>query len=164
MKIHRFKCSELLNQEIMNFAEIHKFDTDEILVEQWKDWMENETIKSLVEQESIFLERHSYEIPIETKIFKSIKYYYIKKFLKSQSQTKSKSNEKEKPKENLKKEIHKLSPEIIKSIKDDLRHQFETNPEFKPAETYEKFKTVDDPLIKKSYKNQYYQMKNKKYI
>ena len=48
-------------------------------------------------------------------------------------------------------------------IKDDLTHQFKINPDFKPSETYELFKKNDDPLIKKSYKNQYYQMKNKLY-
>ena len=158
MKIHRFKCSHQLNEEIMNFSEIHKFDTDEILLEQWKDWME--TIKELVEQESNFLERHDYEIPIETKIFKSIKYYYIKKFLKKNANTNTPVN--------VNKVIIKLPPDILKAIKEHLADNFETNPDFKPSETYEKFKTLtlfdDMPLIKKCYKNQYYQMKNKKHI
>ena len=155
MKIHRFKCSKELNEEIMNFSQIHKFDTDEILAEQWIDWMD--TIKHLVERENTYLNRHDYELPIETKIFKSIKYYYIKKFLKTIV--------KDKPKP--KRDIKKVSNEIMKSIKANLETQFQLDPDFKPSETYEKFNitmNINDPLIKKSYKNQYYQMKNKRYL
>ena len=160
MKIHRFKCSKELNEEIMNFSEIHKFDTDEILAEQWTEWME--TIKHLVERESAYLSRYDYELPIETKIFKSIKYYYIKKFLKTKIK-----------KPYIKREIHNVSVEIMEAIKTDLKNHFDLDPDFKPALTYEKFKNnlldplddpLDDPLIKKSYKNQYYQMKNKRYL
>lgn len=149
MKIHRFKCSQELNQEIMNFSEIHKFDIDETLLEQFEGWLEQH--KYLVTREAEFLRRHEYEDPIETKIFKSIKYYYIKKFTK------------EPEKKKVKKKAQKIDPQMMQLIKDDLTRQFETNPEFKPSETYEVFKQNDDPLIKKSYKNQYYQMKNKLY-
>ena len=150
MKIHRFKCSETLNNEIMAFAEIHKFDTTDILKEQWTDWMETETIKDLVDQESTYLSRHDYDTPIHIKIFKSIKYYYIKKFLSIPVKKKKRESEPQ-----------RISNEIMADIKADLKHHFDKNPEFKPADTYELFKKIDDPLIKKSYKNQYYQMKNK---
>jgi len=149
MKIHRFKCSSELNQEIMNFSEIHKFDIDETLQEHFALWLEEN--KDLITRESEFLKRHEYDDPIETKIFKSIKYYYIKKF----------TREPEKKKE--KKKAEKIDPAIMQLIKTDLEQQFQTNPNFKPSETYEKFKRNDDPFIKKSYKNQYYQMKNKIY-
>jgi hypothetical protein len=149
MKIHRFKCSAELNQEIMNFSEIHKFDIDETLQEHFALWLEEN--KDLITRESEFLKRHEYDDPIETKIFKSIKYYYIKKF----------TREPEKKKE--KKKAEKIDPAIMQLIKTDLEQQFQTNPNFKPSETYEKFKRNDDPFIKKSYKNQYYQMKNKLY-
>ena len=149
MKIHRFKCSSELNQEIMNFSEIHKFDIDETLKEQFECWLEQH--QDLITREEEFLKRHHYDDPIETKIFKSIKYYYIKKFTK----------EPEKKKE--KKKAQKIDPQIMQLIKADLAQHFDINPAFKPSETYEAFKRNDDPVIKKSYKNQYYQMKNKRY-
>jgi len=149
MKIHRFKCSAELNQEIMNFSEIHKFDIDATLLEQFEGWLEEH--KDLITREAEFLKRHDYDDPIETKIFKSIKYYYIKKFTK------------EPEKKKVKKKAQKIDPQMMELIKDDLTHHFQTNPGFKPSETYEAFKKYDDPLIKKSYKNQYYQMKNKLY-
>ena len=149
MKIHRFKCSSELNQEIMNFSEIHKFDIDETLKEQFECWLEQH--EDLITREAEFLKRHAYDDPIETKIFKSIKYYYIKKFTK------------EPEKKKVKKKAQKIDPQMMQLIKDDLKHHFDTNPAFKPSETYDVFKKNDDPLIKKSYKNQYYQMKNKLY-
>lgn len=150
MKIHRFKCSPELNQEIMNFSEIHKFDEDETLAEHFKEWMERHT--ELIEREEAFLRRHDYDDKIESKIFKSIKYYYIKKY-----------TEKSETKKTKRKEAQKIDPLIMKAIKDDLTRQFGLDPDFKPSSTYEAFKTTDDPMIKKSYKNQYYQMKNKRY-
>jgi len=133
----------------MNFSEIHKFDIDETLLEQFEGWLEEH--KDLITREAEFLKRHDYDDPIETKIFKSIKYYYIKKFTK------------EPEKKKVKKKAQKIDPQMMEQIKADLTHHFETNPAFKPSETYEVFKKNDDPLIKKSYKNQYYQMKNKLY-
>ena len=133
----------------MNFSEIHKFDIDETLKEQFECWLEQH--QDLITREEEFLKRHHYDDPIETKIFKSIKYYYIKKFTK----------EPEKKKE--KKKAQKIDPQIMQLIKADLAQQFDINPAFKPSETYEAFKRNDDPVIKKSYKNQYYQMKNKRY-
>ena len=112
MAIHRFKCSPELNQEIMNFSEIHKFDIDETLAEHFKDWMERH--KELIEREEDFLKRHEYEDKIEGKIFKSIKYYYIKKFTEKQEHKKTK-----------RKEIQKIDPEMMRAIKEDLTRQFE---------------------------------------
>ena len=78
--------------------------------------------------------------------------YYIKKFTEKQEHKKTK-----------RKEIQKIDPEMMRAIKEDLTRQFELDPDFKPSETYELFKTSDDPFIKKSYKNQYYQIKNIRY-
>ena len=92
MAIHRFKCSDELNKEIMEFSEIHKFDTKENLIEQFDCW----TIakKELIEKESNFLQSNDYDTHIHVKIFKSIKYYYIKKYLKNEKKEKK---EKKKP-------------------------------------------------------------------
>ena len=150
MKIFRFKFSTELNNEIMNFSEIHKFDLDDTLIETFNDWIEKPYIKELMDQEQVFLERNEYEMSIEKKVFKSIKYYYIKKFKKN-SITETIER----------KETVKLSLDIMNEIKEDLKKHFEENPDFKPSETYKQFKKNDDPFIKKSYKNQYYQMKNK---
>ena len=90
------------------------------------------------------------------KIFKSIKYFYIKKFRET--------DEKE-PKQ--KKKPTFFPKEFLTKVNIDIEHNFEINRSFKPSETYIKFlennQLKDSETIKKCYKNIYYQIKNKKY-
>lgn len=150
MAIHRFKFSSELNEEIQAFSNKHMFDNAETLIENFEEWYTK--MEDLIHRENEFLVRHHYELPIKQKVFKSIKYYYVKKF---------KENEQNEPKKRT--GFNKIPKEIMDSIKEDLIYQFNKDVNFKPSETYEAFKKEDNPLIKKSYKNQYYQMKNKLY-
>jgi hypothetical protein len=52
---------------------------------------------------------------------------------------------------------------MMEQIKADIIHNFNTNPKFKPSDTFKLFTTSEDPIIKKCYKNQYFQIKNKLY-
>jgi len=154
MAIHRFKCSDLLNKEIMNFSDIHKFDSKETLIEQFETWIKENLICQLIEKEKEFLQENSYEGDIHMKIFKSIKYYYIKKFLDDE---KKERKQKQKP--------TYFPKEVLATIYKDIQHHFETNRSFKPSETYKIFleqnKIEDSKSIKKCYKNIYYQIKIK---
>ena len=156
MAIHRFKCSNELNKEIMEFSDIHKFDSKENLIEQFESWIKENLIIELIEKEEEFLKTNSYEGDIHMKIFKSIKYYYIKKFLDQ--------NEKEKKE---KKKPTYFPKEFLAKINADIDHNFQTNRSFKPADTYKDFlknhDLQDSNSVKKCYKNIYYQIKNKKY-
>jgi hypothetical protein len=158
MAIHRFKCSPEMNQAIIHFADMHKFDDSELLDTQFQTWINTPTIQKIVEEEKNYLARHHYETDIEVKIFKSIKYYYIKKLLK----TKEPETEKKPRKHNT------LPKELKVSIQADLEKRFAETPLFKPSETFALFdiSAYDLPelTIKKCYKNQYYQMKHKKYV
>ena len=156
MAIHRFKCSDVLNKEIMEFAEIHKFDSKENLIEQFDSWIKETNISELINKEKEFLQMNSYEGEIDMKIFKSIKYYYIKKFREN---TEKEKKEKRKP--------TFFPKEFLTKVNIDIENNFETNRSFKPSETYSKFlednQLKDSEPIKKCYKNIYYQIKNKKY-
>ncbi len=163
MSIHRFKCSKELNDEIIHFAQIHKFDTNETLEEQWNTWMKSEKMMEIVENEKSYLQRNHYPSQIDVKIFKSIKYYYIKKFLKPQEKNEE---------EHVPRLVMRLPVELKNKIQEDIIRNFEQDPAFKPSDTYEAFKltlspetlqTVTESSIKKCYKNQYYQLKHKKY-
>ena len=156
MAIHRFKCSTEMNQAIIHFAEIHKFDDSELLDTQFQVWLESPAIQSIVENEKNYLARHHYETDIEVKIFKSIKYYYIKKLLKPE----------EKPEKKPRK--HNLLPKELKeAIQADLEKRFTETPLFKPSESFALFDRsgydLPESTVKKCYKNQYYQLKHKKY-
>lgn len=156
MAIHRFKCSEALNKEIMNFSDNHKFDSKENLIEQFESWAKEKNISELIQNENEFLQINSYEGDIHMKIFKSIKYYYIKKFLQ----------DKEKEKKVKKKPTY-FPKEFLAKFYIDIESNFELNRTFKPSDTYvtflEKNELTDSNSIKKCYKNIYYQIKNKKY-
>jgi hypothetical protein len=155
MAIHRFKCSDELNKEIMEFSEIHKFDTKENLIEQFDCWIISK--KDLVDKESQFLQSNDYDTHIHVKIFKSIKYYYIKKYLK---------NEKKEKKVKRKPTLIDIITKTL--IQEDIESNFEKNRYFKPADSYklfiEKDNVDDNAFIKKCYKNHYYQIKNKKVL
>jgi hypothetical protein len=164
MAIHRFKCSPELNDEIIKFSQIHLHDENETLKEQFEDWLKRENISQLVDDENNFLKRHNYDTSsIDVKIFKSIKYYYIKKFM-NEVDNNTVSEESKKVKKRL---IKRLPVELKQLIQEDLEKHFIDTPKFKPADTYPLFKhnysDISDEVIKKCYKNQYYQMKHKKY-
>lgn len=156
MAIHRFKCSVELNQAIIQFSNMHKFDDSDLLDIQFKEWRNSPAIHSIVESEKNFLSRHHYETDIDVKIFKSIKYYYIKKFLKPEVVKEKKARN------------HQLVPKELKeAIQADLEKRFTESSTFKPSDTFERFDisgySIPPESIKKCYKNQYYQMKQKKY-
>ena len=154
MAIHRFKCSNELNEKIMEFSNIHKYDLKDNLKEQFETWLTQN--KTLIDREKEILTEHEYDGDIHIKIFKSIKYYYIKKFLQ----------EKQEKEERERKE--KVRCALLKEIKDDINENFQTNRAFKPSESYIAFLQKQDiqgtDHIKKCYKNIYYQIKNKYYV
>ncbi len=167
--IHRFKCSKELNDEIIKFSQIHLNDETKTLKEQYEEWLKKEDIAQLVDNENNFLRRHNYDTSsINVKIFKSIKYYYIKKFMKDNGKQQDTEKEKTEDKEKLNKRLIKRLPtELKQMIKEDLEKYFKESPKFKPADTYllfkHSFKDISEETIRKCYKNQYYQMKHKKY-
>jgi hypothetical protein len=156
MAIHRFKCSKALNKEIIHFSDMHKFDSKENLIEQFDSWTKEKNILELIEKEETFLQVNSYDGDIHMKIFKSIKYYYIKKFLEDEQKEKK---QKKKP--------SYFPKEFLKKINLDIDSNFEKNRSFKPADSYKVFlennDLADTDSVKKCYKNIYYQIKNKKY-
>ena len=160
MAIHRFKCSKELNDAIIEFSQIHKFDLKDNLIEQFDGWIETNDIKELIIKEEEYLKLNEYDAPITIKIFKSIKYYYIKKFLaENDNDSTKKEKEKKKP--------VRIDSTISKLVQDDIKENFMVDRSFKPSESYIKFlknnEIEDEEPIKKSYKNHYYQIKNKKY-
>ena len=156
MAIHRFKCSAELNQAIIQFSDVHKFDDSELLDTQFQTWLTSPAIQTIVENEKNYLSRHHYETDIEVKIFKSIKYYYIKKLLKPEEKSEKKPRK------------HNLLPKELKTaIQVDLEKRFAETPLFKPSDSFMLFDRtgydLPESTIKKCYKNQYYQLKHKKY-
>ena len=154
MSILRFKFKQQeLCDSLKYFSNIHKFDDKETLKLYFTEWLEQN--KSLVEKEKKYLDDQQYKTNIEEKLFKSIKYYYIKKYLKQEENVKS-----------TKERTYNVVPkEIMEQIQEDIQEALQINPRFKPAHRFIEFKenkNYDEMKLKKAYKNQYYQIKSKK--
>jgi hypothetical protein len=153
MSILRFKCQQNeLSESLKYFANLHKYDDKETLKLYFTEWLEKN--KSYIDNERDYLNTHHYETNIEAKLYKSIKYYYIKKYLKSES-----------PKEKKERSYVVIPKELMEQIQHDIETAFNENPRFKPSQRFLEFKqnkVFDEHKLKKAYKNQYYQIKTKK--
>ena len=176
-KIFRFKFTPQLNEEIVKFSHIHLYDDKVRLKESFKKWCDDN--RELVDNEQKFLKEHQYssEQNVETKIFKSIKYYYIKNLLKESNQTEGS------PKKKYDRETRtniKLSDYFVNVIYQYIVHHYQ-DQDFKPSTSFNTFlneyeeeiirekrqiyskyegrKLTDHDIsfkIKKSFKNQYF--------
>lgn len=168
VKTYRFKISnDDLYQEMVLFADKNRFLNKSDLKEAYENWIEDPKMNLMVCGEEELLKLNHYDLgknTITQKIFKSIKYYHIKKMTSKVPANKGK-------KEKRKKEIV-FSKELLESVKQVLQN----SPNLKPSEYYEKFveeneemierekgcleeqETLFDAKLKKMMKNQYYMM------
>jgi hypothetical protein len=101
------------------------------------------------------LSRHKYDLPIDVKIFKSIKYYYIKKEKEATAKGPAATRQ-----------VTRLPKEVLSQMVETLTEAFGKDPTFKPSKLFDPLEYPQDiPLdaLKKAFNNQYYQMKHKKY-
>lgn len=178
-RIYRFKVQNAdLFSAMKEFAGSHKFESKEMLKESFESWYQSEEINTMIESEEIYLTRHHYDFNhnnMKSKIFKSIKYYFIKNMLKSmnlgENQDQTNKNKKKSP------NSFQFSKMFIESAKSHLKssickHNFKPNTSFQ--EFLEQYNDVIqseksrieqinnengkefDAKLKKMYKNQYY--------
>lgn len=178
-RIYRFKVQNAeLFSAMKEFAGSHKFESKEVLKESFESWYESEEISSMIESEENYLTRHHYDFNhnnMKSKIFKSIKYYFIKNMLKSMNlgedqNQRNKNNKKSR-------DSFKFSKTFIECAKTHLKSSI-CKHDFKPNTSFQEFleqyndviqtekSRIDeinnengkdfDAKLKKMYKNQYY--------
>lgn len=174
VKTYRFKISnDDLYQEMVLFANKNRFLNKTDLKEAYEKWIEDPQINLMVRGEEEMLKTNQYDLGknnITQKIFKSIKYYHIKKMTSKAAPNANKSGTKGQ-KEKRKKEIV-FSKELLESVKQVLQK----SQNLKPSEYYETFVEENAEMIerekgrleedgagfhaklKKMMKNQYYMM------
>ncbi len=83
MATFRFNIlNSTLNEEMIIFAKFHKYTNTTLLKESYVTWCKNDAISLLIHEEEKRLFNKNYNFHqnnIYTKIFKSIKYYHMKK-------------------------------------------------------------------------------------
>lgn len=72
----RFKFSQEFTEQMANFAKIHQYDDRKIFKESWQEWIKDDKINSLINEENKNLFKMGYEGNILEKMFKSARYYY----------------------------------------------------------------------------------------
>lgn len=171
-KTFRFKLSNEISNEIEYFSKLHQYDDKKTYKEEWKKWISNEEINSLMQKEIIRLTELGYDGDIQKKIYISSRYYYRKKTPHKKEE--AKINKKMRFSINFLKNIDEYIDEHLKknAIKKDettfisnlppaecfqsfcndkpetISEEFKKYPQFEENELYEK--------MKKTFKNRYF--------
>lgn len=133
----RFKIkTPELNDAMILFAELHCYDTKPELKENLNKWYDRDEIGQLVQKEWVKLNGCGYEDNpqhdnLKAKIFRSIKYYHIKNYLKGRDEKQNKIYEKNSEKIKTYKSENKAPPlkfqfskSFIRQVKSFLIEQF----------------------------------------
>lgn len=162
--IFRFKLTDDISREIINFAKIHQYDDRKTYKEKWTEWCEEND--DIIAREIIRLNNIGYEGNAIDKMFKAGRYYFRKKDF-SESKTPHK-----------RRNYISMSVDIL-NLMDDHIKVYMKQENFTPAGAYDHFCeanknmlleeikhifTTNETLskddvsnkIKKTYKNRYF--------
>jgi hypothetical protein len=92
----RFIYSDDFSKEIEYFSKLHQYDDRKTFKEMWLKWIEEESIKGLINEEMERCTKNGYNGDIMDKMYKSARYYYRKKEMKCfnrEDQNKNDDNE-----------------------------------------------------------------------
>jgi len=133
MEIYRFNFSDEFKERLSEFATKHKDDDLDTFKDNFENWQTSN--KYYIENEEIRLNRFGFAGNIESKMFKSIRYYFMKR-----------CNEKEKKPKERKKYICKDNKFLI-SIKTHIERGLKER--LKPSTAYNKFTEMyNDEIIR----------------
>lgn len=162
--IYRFKFTEDFMTELYKFSKIHQYDDRKDFKEAWKIWTEEND--DIIELEMCRMLRLGYNGDVLDKMFKSARYYFRKK-----------GTEKKEPKQ--RRQYISVSKELLEAMDNHIETNsfqpkdgfidFCKNNEFILKESISlifeqgsKDKDLIEDKIKKTYKNRYFMITNKK--
>lgn len=177
-EVYRFKFSTAVVKEITIFLRIHQYDDRGTYKEAWDNWVQENS--NLIQKEKERLEKLGYKGDILDKLYKSGRYYFRKKSLRSGEKSKPK---KRRPYISMNRYVLNLIDNDIQTLMrpdDGGGGSKATVGYFKPANAYNTFyeknqeelkieiKRLQDEhklnkedavsKMKKTYKNQYFSM------
>jgi len=152
IKTYRFVFSEPVVEELEYFSKLHQFDDRKTFKDTWKEWFYSENIHPIMTQEINRLVSTGYKGNIEEKMFKSVRYYFLKKPANKPADEKKK-----------RKQYIGLSDEFLKTIDHHIISCLNANMksntnktvnhvtvlDVQPAEAYEDFCTNHTEQIQK---------------
>jgi hypothetical protein len=122
-KTHRYDFSKEIEYKLREFAKTHQTSERKHTKQEWIKWTE-EYAESIKEEEER-LKKCGYEGDVKTKMFTSIKYYYMKKNKTNKKEPEETKETEEKP-EKRKKYIS-LSPCILETIDNHIMKEINHN-------------------------------------
>jgi len=179
-KTHRYDFSKEIEYKLREFAKKHKNDERNHIKQEWIKWTDQH--EESIKEEEERLKKCGYEGDLKTKMFTSIKYYYMKKDKKNKKGTNTQEEKTEKRKKYVSLS-HSMLETIDNHIMKEINHNMEKNGliNIEPSSAYlnfckenqlqiiEEIKILKEQLnqneiatkLKKTYKNRY---QNKKTI
>jgi len=79
---YRFDFTDDMQNELLDFAKIHRYDDRHTFKDAWTTWITNKEIAELIALETEHLETSGFKGDALDKMFKSVRYYYRKKLNK----------------------------------------------------------------------------------
>jgi hypothetical protein len=166
--IYRFKFTEVFMEQLYNFSKIHQYDERKDFKEAWKTWTEEN--ESIIDEEMRRLLNLGYDGDVLDKMFKSARYYFRKK-----------STEKKEPKQ--RRQYISVNRELLDAMDKHIEENI-YNTDYQPKTGFIKFCSDNEKIlketiskifekgikesqiiedkIKKTYKNRYFMLTNKK--
>lgn len=179
INIYRFKFSEKIISILMVFAKLHQYDDRITFKEAWKEWIK--LYSSDIDDERKRLNSIGYTDDVETKMFKSTKYYFKKKLAIENSEDVNSDINRDRVKSEKKNYIS-LDPYILEEMDLHIKRNCNNN-NYSPAWGWENYCEMNKEMIlqensriineyeldkntinnklKKAYKNKYFQYTRK---
>lgn len=181
LKTYHHNPSNELVYHLTYFASVHKYDDRKTFKEEWKKWIAEEEIAELIQNEVERLKQSQYKGDALDKIYKSVRYYYVKKQLPQKDENGNVLS----PPQNPRKKYECLDERILEQmdthIMEEIKHsimipqriQIETNHivcDLSPAQSFQHYldkyysqeKSLGETEIqkyKKTFKNRFFHIR-----
>ena len=183
--VFRFKLATTVFDNIREFARIHQHEDRVTFKDSWKTWCDNN--KTIIDDETKRLSDIGFDNNINDKLFRTAKYYFIKKTFKNHTVDTNTSSQTEPAQNNANNQDKKKYITISRTFLNTISNQIEKNignDSFTPCKGFKHFtENFNDNItneialikeklpgisdddcnikIKKTYKNKYFQYTNK---
>ena len=115
-KVHRFDFSKEMTEELESFTNLHQYDDRKTFKDAWKEWITEQTIQDKIQEEKDRIQNLGFKGDILDKMFKSVRYYHLKKKNQYLNQDENDSNNNEENNNDKNKNKSRFSKPFLQTI------------------------------------------------
>ena len=146
---YRFDFTDDMQNELLNFAKIHRYDDRHTFKDAWTTWISGKEIAELIALETEHLETSGFKGDALDKMFKSVRYYYRKKLNKQGLVPDPDLEENDEDKDLDQEKIYTgFSSSFLKIIDDDVLKQINANINSRSTEDLDQDPQITKPSKK----------------